>query len=142
MPHSLMPNQNYFIANIKLAIADSSADSVIDGLNDWLRNELDNGFVDDYLLVDGEEMTQVSSGDNPEEGDLFHTVKTYAISVIDPEHEEMWTKVRTALPLSTMNEDELCTHIAPLFEISTHDWYEGDYKVSIGCIDEMSTMTI
>jgi hypothetical protein len=142
MSHNVMPNQKYFLANVQLAISASCADDAIDGLNEFLRPVLVDGFIADYRLTDGENMASADSGDSPDEGELFCHEQTYSVCIIGPDHNEQWCKVRTGLPIASMNEDELCTHIAPLFDVSPHEWYEGEYRVFIGAIDGMNTLSI
>lgn len=75
MSHAITANKPHAIVNVTLAIAETDGDNIADGLNELLRDHLSTDFLADYMFCNTDEPVIKISSNEPEEGELFETVK-------------------------------------------------------------------
>lgn len=108
--HNITPKALHAIINARIAIsAQDSIDPnhIADGLNELLRDSVASGFMADYEFIHSDLPASVEATDEPHEGELFESLKTFMICIQDRDYNEDWVKVESSKPLDKMDKDEL-----------------------------------
>lgn len=136
MPHDIKPKTQHSILNIQLALHSTDPDEIADGLNEFFRPELGEGWIADYALFHTDQPTVLTSSEEPAEGELFDRVKRYTICIQDSDYNEDWVRVDTELDLEGMTEEELAKALGGKIVIGQED------RVFVGCVDSMQRVTL
>lgn len=75
MSHDIQKNTMHAVITMQVAIDSNNPDEIADGLNEFLRPEIGEGFLVDYAFYNTEDPLLVMASAEPEEGELFHTQK-------------------------------------------------------------------
>lgn len=131
MAHDIKPLATYSVVSLQLAVHSTDPDLIADGLNDFLRPEIGEGWIADYTLFNAGPPTLVTASSEPEEGELFHKTTLYTICIQDSDYNEEWVKVESTQDLTAMSEEQL--HKTLFGKVNIHP---GD-RVFIGAVNDM-----
>lgn len=136
MAHDIKPLADHSVLNIQLAIHSTDPDEIADGLNEFFRPEIGEGWIADYALFHTDKPTVVTSSTKPEEGELFDKASLYTICVQDSDYNEEWIKIETELDLAAMDESKLRKVLSGKVVIGQED------RVFVGAVKGMQRITL
>ncbi|TNC80831.1 MAG: hypothetical protein C9356_11955 [Oleiphilus sp.] len=136
MAHDIKANKEHAVVNVRLAIQHTDPNDIADGLNETLRDQIGKNFISDYAFYNTDSPALVKASDDPEEGELFAQIRTYAVCVQDSDYNEHWIKVETQLDLAAMSEDKLKDNIGDYIVFGEDD------RVFVGCVESMQRILI
>jgi hypothetical protein len=117
MANDIQPNSHYAIVTVKLALATICGDTAADGINQLLGDEIGQGFVADYAILNTDSPIIVESDDTPEEGELFANAGSWMVVIHQDVGSTDYHRVDTTMRLDVMSQEELVSVLSPLFEI-------------------------
>jgi hypothetical protein len=73
MSSDIKPNQTHAVITMQIALHSQNPDEIADGLNEFLRPEVGQGWIADYSFYNTDNPLLVKASNSPVEGELFTT---------------------------------------------------------------------
>lgn len=83
MAHDIAPGKEHIIVNMQVALLTTCSCTAADGLNEFLRPEIGEGFIADYAFYNTDKPVIVVASDDPEEGELFIGAAQNSVCVVN-----------------------------------------------------------
>ena len=123
MRHDLKSNSEYALINIQLAITETDVNVIADALNDFLREEIGEGFIADYIFNNSDTPNVVMTSDEPAEGELFEAMNQYIVNVTSG-HDTERAQIDTVMKLVDLDNSKLLEVLQQVMKIGPDDTVE------------------
>jgi hypothetical protein len=120
MAHDITPNAKHAVVLVKMAFNTTCGDTIADGLNQLLNDEIGEGFLADYAFLHTDTPAIIKASAEPEEGEIFTQHKTYLLDITSQFDSEA-IRIETELELDTMDKADLRHALAGSVDIGEWD---------------------
>jgi hypothetical protein len=89
MSSDIKPNAVHAVVTMQIALHSQNPDEIADGLNEFLRPSVGEGWVADYAFYNTDKPLLITASNNPVEGELFVTPSGTLYPDMDKSAEEL-----------------------------------------------------